>query len=128
MRFPAQAAVKDLQALMATCNDDSASHIFWVRHDGEVFVTQIHQTELSLETRALLILAGAIYIDSPLSRGESFVGPEAAADRSWVAEYLNYLSEGWSSYQRDRSKGRFRTSEIKGTPELLALLGCLEKV
>lgn len=128
MRFPNHAAVEDLQALMAPCDDDSASHIFWIRHDGEVCVTPTHEEKMSLETRALLIRAGAVYIEIALRRGQSFVGPEAAADRSWVGEYLNHLGEGWFSYQRDRSKGRFRTSEIKGTPELLALLECLEKV
>jgi len=128
MRFPAQAAVEDLQALMAPCDDDSASHVFWIRHDGEVFVTPTHEADMSLGTRALLIRAGAVCIESALSCGERFVGPEAAADRDWVADYLKLLSDAWSSYQCDRSKGRFRTSEIKGTPELLALLDCLEKV
>ena len=128
MRFPNQATIEDLQALMAPCDDDSASHIFWIRHDGEVCVTPTHEADMSLETRALLIRAGAVCIESKLSREERFVGPEAAADRGWVADYLKHLSDGWSNYQWDRSKGRFRTSEIKGTPELLALLDCLEKV
>ena len=128
MRFPNQATVEDLQALMAPCDDDSSSHIFWIRHDGEVFVTPTHEADMSLEARASLIRAGAVHIESALSRGERFVGPEAAADRAWVDDYLDHLTDGWFCYRRDRSKGRFRTSEIKGTPELLALLKCLEKV
>jgi len=128
MRFPTQATIEDLKALIAPCSGPYSSHILWIHHDGEVQVMEIYRQDITPELRALLVREGAIHIAPLLVWGDDFVGADAVADSAWMADFHRHLRDEWDRYECERAEGRFQASGIRGTPELLALLRCLEKV
>lgn len=95
MRFPSQAGIEDLKTLIASGIDAEAHHILWLAEGGQVNLTPIHPGERSNQVRERIFLGDSIYVHETLGRGHGYVGPEAAADPSWMAELHNTLTYEW---------------------------------
>ncbi len=97
MRFPSQASIKHLKALIATGNDNQGPHLVWLAKNGEV-----HLTWMDSEKPIVLGPYEAfrcVYVHDILVRGGGWVGPEAAADPSWMAELHAQLTYRWKRYK-----------------------------
>lgn len=97
MRFPSQASVKHLKALIATGNDNQGPNLVWLAKNGEV-----HLTCMDSENPIVLgpdDVFRCVYVHDTLVRGGGWVGPEAAADPSWMAELHAQLTYRWKRYK-----------------------------
>lgn len=127
MRFPAQAAVEDLKALIAVCDDETAAHFVWIHRDGEVHITRVENREMLAEIYTHLFSRGAIYIFEGLACGGGWVGPAAAADSNWMPELHGHLREAWARYEWALSQDPPLQPRLEGLPNLFALLGHFEQ-
>lgn len=100
MRFPNQATVEDLQALVAKCDDAAGPHLLWIHKCGDVNLNTIKSPHRIGEFREWVHSLGSPYIFEPLAPGGGWVGPKAAADPVWMAELHAHLDQGWSRYQQ----------------------------
>lgn len=101
MRFPTQASLEDLRALVEVRDDLGGPHLIWIHQGGEVEVHTVQPPRRVNEVRAEIVSMGtAAYVFETLAPGGGYVGPEAAADASWMAELHAHLKEGWSLYKQ----------------------------
>jgi hypothetical protein len=97
MRFPSHASIKDLKALIAAGKDNQGPHLVWLAKDGEV-----HLTCMDSEKPIVLMpdeVFRCVYVHDTLVCGGGWVGPEAAADPSWMAELHRQLTFRWKRYK-----------------------------
>ena len=98
MRFPSQAGLEDLKALIASGDDRSGHHILWIAESGEVQLTRIDPREQANLVRERIFKGRSVYVHDTLARGGGWVGPAAAADSSWMAELHGTLDYEWSQF------------------------------
>lgn len=105
MRFPSQAGLEDLKALIATGDDGSGHHILWIAENGEVQLTRIDPKERANLIRQRIFMGKSVYVHDTLARGGGWVGPGAAADPSWMAEIHAILDYEWSQFEAAHPRG-----------------------
>lgn len=127
MQFPNQATIEDLKALLDPIIDSCSSHRLWIHHNGEVRPIWVLGKGEAPEFRALLVREGAIHITPILWRPNQALVFEDTTDPAWVDDLHTRLSDEWARYQQERTEGRCQFTAIRGTPELLELLRCLEE-
>lgn len=97
MRFPSQASIKHLKALIATGNDNQGAHLVWLAKNGDVHLTCMDPEEpIVLGPYEAFV---CVYVHDTLVRGGGWVGPEAAADPAWMAELHAQLTYRWKRYK-----------------------------
>ena len=97
MRFPSQASIKYLKALIATGNDNEGNHLVWLAKNGEVHLTCMDpEKPIVLGPDEVFV---CVYVHDTLVRGGGWVGPEAAADPAWMAELHSQLTYRWKRYK-----------------------------
>lgn len=98
MRFPDQATIEDLKALVAARDDSSHPHLLWIHRCGDVYLHPVRPPHHIADFRAWVASSGAAHIFGTLAAGGGWVGPNAAADPSWMAELHAHLHDGWILY------------------------------
>lgn len=98
MRFPNQATIEDLKALVAARDDSSHPHLLWIHRCGDVYLHPVRPPRHVAHFRQWVASSGAAHIFEPLAAGGGQVGPGAAADSSWMAELHAHLNQGWLLY------------------------------
>ncbi len=110
MRFPSQARLKDLQALIATGNDREGPHLLWLAKNGDVHLTCLDSEGPPLLTMEQVFGGQCVYAHDALVRGGGWVGPEAAADPAWMAELHALLVKKWKRYKSPPPEWRPKVS------------------
>jgi hypothetical protein len=99
MKFPTQASLKHLKALIATGYDNRGPHLVWLAKNGGVHLTSMDPEEPFVVTTEQVFMGQCVYAHEALARGGGWVGPEAAADPSWMAELHAQLTYQWKRYK-----------------------------
>lgn len=97
MRFPSQASIKHLKALIETGRDNEGPHLVWLAKNGEVHLTCMDPEGPSVLTPDQVFVC--VYVHDTLARGGGWVGPEAASDPAWMAELHAQLTYRWKRYK-----------------------------
>jgi hypothetical protein len=98
MRFPNQATIEDLKALVAARDDSSHPHHLSNHRCGDVYLHPVRPPHHVSHFREWVASSGAAHIFGTLAAGGGWVGPGAAADSSWMAELHAHLHQGWLLY------------------------------
>jgi hypothetical protein len=84
---------EQLRQLIGNCDDWSGNHVLWVKKNGEVLISVVaddltpakfENANPDLQLRFPTFLAG-----------NEYVGPDAAADDTWIGEVFDRLQEEW---------------------------------
>lgn len=88
---------KELQALLAACDDTAAHHVAWVGYDGAVHIDPLPE-DLTPVGFAELNKAAIKFRLETCERGNGYVGPNAAQDEKWVDRLFAALQDFWTKH------------------------------
>lgn len=103
MNLNSSPTIEQLAVLVAPCDDEAGHHVLWVDDSGYVHVERVpdHLTPPGLEgSRPTMKMRYPT-----LHEGGGYVGPDAAADESYLRSLLRDLVKGWG--------GTFRPGQVK---------------
>ena len=86
---------RELQALLAECDDTAAHHIAWVGHDGAVHIDPLPEdlTPVGFAERNKTAIKFRL---ETYDCGNGYVGPVAAQDDKWVDRLFVALQNLWT--------------------------------
>ena len=79
--------------MLASRDDTKCDHVIWISDTGKLFITPLTNNVLAnqLESHHQDMLCRF----ETLGRGNGYVGPDAAKDKEYVAEYFAHILKAW---------------------------------
>ena len=95
--------IEELARMFAAQKDSHDSHILWISKSGDVHIDSLspHAGEDEFEQNHQNLLARL----KMYRRGQGYVGKKAAADKDFIGQVLQTLTQAWDSMQ-NRSEVR----------------------
>jgi len=89
--------IEQLSKLTADCDDNSAHHVMWVSHAGDVFIEPIPESLTPVGFEELKPNLKLRYETSVCGNG--YVGAAAAQDPQYMQRLLTSLKEEWERWR-----------------------------
>jgi hypothetical protein len=93
---------EQLRDLLARCDDRAGNHVVWVKRNGDVEISVIQHPRVDvrrIQNEPAVLKLQEEHPEMQMRcetflKGNQYVGPEAAADDEWLAEFLDILVSG----------------------------------
>jgi hypothetical protein len=107
---------EQLRQLLAGCDDHAGHHVLWVKRNGEVEISTIQHPYLdvcSLQNEPAVLRLEQEHPEMQMRcetflKGNEYVGPEAAANDDWIADFFDILGREWQ-----KRKGRPEVAYVR---------------